>query len=151
MSTIPKLSRFFVTLQSNFFALLRPKIIQPNPEHFILSMIFRRLSAVLFLKILALTKAANDLPEQCIANFTDREPSLNIVPPVVWKNNGTEFEPVLVKVKFNVWDIQHADDFKQSLVIVGTFTQRWSDQRLRDICELHRCQFCKVFNVIPYC
>ena len=74
-------------------------------------------------------------PNQCLINPDEEKKSLDLVPPVIWNKEGTEYEPALVKLIFDIWDIQRVDDFTQSLSILATFSVLWTDVRLQRFCE----------------
>ena len=59
----------------------------------------------------------------------------NLVPPVVWDSNRTQFEPVEIKLAFDIWDIHRVEDSTQTACILTSFSVFWTDPRLEEFCE----------------
>ena len=74
--------------------------------------------------------------KQCDEFKDIKEKKPELVPPILWDEDGTGFEPALVHLGFDIWDVHRVDDFTQTLNILVTFTVGWSDHRLEDYCEL---------------
>ena len=77
---------------------------------------------------------------QCQAsNGTQRMTANHLEPPVVPR--GPDFEPVEIKVIFDIWDIHRVDDETQTLFILSSLTVYWTDPRLKAFCK-YFCTLC---------
>ena len=73
---------------------------------------------------------------QCYPTGTGNGTIERLVPPLEWDgDNGSTYNPALVHLGFDIWDIQRVDDATQSLLLMVTFSERWTDDRLQEYCK----------------
>lgn len=73
---------------------------------------------------------------QCHPLLTRNGTIDKLVPPLEWDGEqGSGHKPVMVHLSFDIWNIPRVDDATQMLSLMVTFSERWTDPRLKEYCK----------------